>query len=314
MIVRPKRSFPGTTFYLRGSAISHIWPVLLALVVYAGCVEWFLQNYQLTEHTLTVTPFSLVGLALSIFLGFRNNACYDRWWEARKLWGAWINTTRYTTRLLLNLLHSDDASEQDEVAALQRELVYRVIAYTHALRLVLRQQLDRMDSDLGPFLPAAELASLKRESNVPAAIAQRLGDRLMDGYRRGWVDPLHLPMLQEALNRFMDIQGGCERIKNTPVPLSYTMLTHRIVGLYCVALPFGIHDVVGEFTPVVVLIIAFAFLGLDAVGTQIEDPFEEDPNDLPLLSLSRMIETNLRQRLGETDLPAAVVPDRGVLI
>jgi putative membrane protein len=131
---------------------------------------------------------------------------------------------------------------------------------------------------------------------------------------RGLVDRYHLPLLEGTLTDLTDIQGGCERIKNTPVPLSYTELTHRIVAMYVVLLPFGIVNTTELMTPFVVAIVAFCFLGLDAVGTQIEDPFEEDPNDLPLMQISRMIENDLRQRLGETEFPPDIRPERGVLL
>lgn len=312
MLARPSRAFPGTMFYLRGSALMAVAPILIVLVLYAEGVYQLFHHFEGANLSLTTTPFTLVGLALSIFLGFRNNACYDRWWEARRLWGAHINNARSTARLIQQLVRSPEHAA--EVVAMHRELVYRVIGYTHALRLHLRQQLDRAEGELGPFLPAGELAELKRESNVPNAIAHRLGDRFMDASDRGWVHPMHLPLLQDSLTRFLDIQGGCERIKNTPVPLSYTILTHRIVAVYCAALPFGLVDTVGKATPLVVAIVSFAFLGLDAVGTQIEDPFEEDPNDLPLSQMSRLVEINLRQRLGETELPPPVVPVDGILL
>ena len=310
MLVRPKRAFPGTALLLRGSALQAIMPVLAVLVIYSLGVEWAFTRYNLEGVTLTTTPFTLVGLALSIFLGFRNNACYDRWWEARKLWGAQINQTRSMARMTLNLVRGDDP----EIAAFHKEMVYRIIAYTHALKTVLREHPDQIAKELDDLLPDEEIAQLPAETNIPNAIAQRMGDRYREAYDKGWVHAMHLPLLVEGVNRFLDIQGGCERIKNTPVPLSYTILTHRIVGVYCVALPFGIHDTVGSLTPIVVLIIAFAFLGLDAVGTQIEDPFEEDPNDLPLEAISVMIENNLRQRLGETELRDKVQPVNGILL
>ncbi|MCA9489383.1 MAG: bestrophin family protein [Myxococcales bacterium] len=312
MLARPTRAFPGTMFYLKGSALLAVLPVIIALVLYAEGVYQLFHHFEQRHLSITTTPFTLVGLALSIFLGFRNNACYDRWWEARKLWGAQINTTRSMARLLLNLVRSEEHA--DEVRSFQKEMVYRVIAYTHALRLHLRQQLGRMDAEVGPFLPADEMAALHHESNVPNAIAQRMGERVMDAYARGWIHVMHVPTLQDTLTHFLDIQGGCERIKNTPVPLSYTMLTHRIVAVYCAALPFGLVDTVGKATPLVVAIVSFAFLGLDAVGSQIEDPFEEDPNDLPLHQISRMIEINLKQRLGEKELPPAIQPIDGIIL
>ena len=163
-----------------------------------------------------------------------------------------------------------------------------------------------------PLVPVGSQKVGSLCSVLPTAILQGTADRLKAA--RGSYEPVHLLALDGSLTDFSDIQGGCERIKNTPVPLSYTMLTHRIVMVYCATLPLGLIDTVGPFTPVAVLIIAYAFLGLDSVGSQIEDPFEEDPNDLPLAAISRMIEVNIRQRLGETALPPMLKPERGILL
>ncbi|MCA9567048.1 MAG: bestrophin [Myxococcales bacterium] len=305
MLVRPTRAFPGTMFMLRGSALSHIWLPLVAVSANATAL-WVTHEWMAAHKlTLTATPFSILGVALSIFLGFRNNACYDRWWEARKLWGLLINRSRIVARQVLTL--ADTSPET------HRELVYRQIAFVHALRLHLREQLDRLD-ELVPFLGVEEVARLRTEGNVPNAVLHTTGERVRDLWKAGQIDTFHLPVVEASLTVLADIQGGCERIKNTPVPLAYTILTHRIVGLYCVTLPLGLLDTVGVLTPVVVAIVSFAFLGLDSVGTQIEDPFEEDPNDLPLHAISRMIEVDLRQRLGETDLPPRLKPVDGVLL
>ena len=111
-----------------------------------------------------------------------------------------------------------------------------------------------------------------------------------------------------------DLQGACERIKGTPIPFSYTTLIHRIVAFYCYGLPFGLVSSVGAFTPVVVVVVSYAFFGLDTVGDEIEQPFGTDANDLPLAAISRTIEVNLRQRLGETDLPPLLRPVDEILL
>jgi len=314
MLVRPSRRFPGTALLLRGTSIAHTWPWLLAITaVSVPATAGYYLLADSTGLTLTTIPFSLVGLALSIFLGFRNNACYDRWWEARKLWGRLINTTRSTARQLLTLVAIDGGGDDDdEIAAFKRETVWRVIAFAHALKVHLRST-TRLDI-LERLLPADEHAALSEARNVPQAVLHRLGERLVEARGRGWIGPYEHVALEASLTDLTDIQGGCERIKNTPVPLSYTVLTHRIVGIYCFTLPFGIVGDVGLLTPLVVLLVSFAFLGLDAVGTQIEDPFEEDPNDLPLAAMARTIEIDLRQRLGDTDLPAPLQPVKGILL
>ena len=255
MIVTDRRTWLRQVFMFKGTTLTVIWKRVAVSTAVAIAVTVAYQHIEEFRPNLTHLPFTLIGLALSIFLGFRNNACYDRWWEARKLWGRLINTSRSFTRQALTMV--DDA-------AVQKELAFRTIAFVHALRLHLREQLERLD-ELKAFLPADEVERLKTESNVPTAILQGTADRLKAA--RGSYEPVHLLALDGSLTDFSDIQGGCERIKNTPVPLSYTMLTHRIVMVYCATLPLGLIDTVGPFTPVAVLIIAYAFLGLDSVGS-----------------------------------------------
>lgn len=318
MMVQEKRySWFRLLFKYRGTALSRIRGRFAVTTLLAIVVTVVDLNFGFFHADLTTIPFSLMGLALSIFLGFRNNTSYDRFWEGRKLWGSLVNTTRSITRQILTLVmepreSTENAStDKDEIIAFQQEMVHRVVAYVHALKHHLRDQ-DRVE-DLAPMIPKDEVQALRGEINRPIAILQRLGDRFQHAYRKGWIHPQHLPVLEKSLAGLTDIQGGCERIKSTPIPLSYTSLIHQIVAIYCIALPFGLVKSVGAFTPVVVGIVAYAFYGLDAIGDEIENPFGTDTNDLPLSALSTMIEVNLRQRLGETNLPPLHKPRGGVL-
>lgn len=281
-------------FVLRGSALERIWPRLL-LTVAVAVVVTVIDLYVGKFHgNLTPIPFSLIGLALSIFLGFRNNTSYDRFWEGRKLWGGLVNSSRTITRQVTTLISDVDDATRDE-------LVKRVIAYVHLLRLHLRDDPDH--SELRSLLPADEFAALDREWNRPVYLLQRLGERFRELYDDGRIHALHLAQLDNTLTDMTNLQGACERIKSTPIPFTYNVLIHRIVAIYCFTLPFGLIHAIGGYTPVVVALISYAFFGLDAVGEQIEDPFGLDPNDLPLGALSTLIERNLRQRMGETELP-----------
>jgi putative membrane protein len=141
-----------------------------------------------------------------------------------------------------------------------------------------------------------------------------ISQRLKRTYAEGDLTDYRFVEIERRLQEMTDIQGGCERIRNTPIPFSYSILLHRIVAVYVFALPFGLVETIHWMSPVVVLIVAYTFLALDAVGDEIEDPFGFHANDLPLSSLSRMIEINLRQALGETDIPPMMLPDRGVLM
>ena len=311
MIVPPDMPWWRAVLHLRCRALDKFWSRLLFAAAMATGFTVVWEFGYLRQTGLTTTPFTLIGLALSIFLGFRNNASYERFWEGRKLWGRLVNTSRSLTRQLLTLPVAGDG-EDDELRAFQQETVRALAAYVHALRLRLRGEGDL--SELARLLPHVDLAALAASSNPPVALLQRLGGRFREAWQRGWVDTLHLPVLEDSLTQLTDIQGGCERIKSTPIPLSYSLLTHRIVVIYCLTLPFGLFDTVGTVTPLVVLLVGYAFYGLDAIGDAIEEPFGHEDHDLPLTALSTMIEVNVREQLGDGDLPALVTPDANYVL
>lgn len=351
IVVDRPSSWVRNLFRYKGTALRRIWRRLLFTVMVASVITFIdlgppipipgtgWNLHYVFHDDLTHLPFALVGVALGIFLGFRNNTSYDRFWEGRKLWGRMVNTSRSVTRQILTLVGpippelggrltdghrnpyrggkpSDEETAGDpelaELVEFHKEMVHRVAAYVHAFRMHLRNE-DDVES-LVPLIEPQEAAALKGESNRPIAILQTLGDRLREAWLRGWIHSQHLPVLERSLTDMTDIQGGCERIKSTPIPFSYTILIHRIVAIYCFALPFGILNETKEWTPVVVAIIAYAFFGLDAVGDEIEDPFGTDANDLPLTTISTMIEVNVRQRIGDGGLPEIPKPRNEVLM
>lgn len=321
MIVYENPSWIRLLLIVRGSSVRHTWKRVVFTTAVACVVTYLHETQNMFHDNLTMAPFSLIGLALGIFLGFRNNTSYDRFWEGRKLWGRIVNTSRTLTRQLLTLIHSTDRgqsylSTKDEggpvvASAFQRRMVYRLIAYVHSLRLHLRDQ-DRLD-ELKEFLEPGDMESIRDELNRPVALLQQLGDEIRQAWDRGEINAYHVSVLEASLTEFTNVQGGCERIKSTPIPFSYNILLHRIVFLYCVGLPFGLVSDVTIITPVVVLLVSYAFFGLDAVGDEIENPFGEDDNDLPLSAITRMIEINLRERLGETKLPPLLKATNHVL-
>ena len=308
MLTRRLGAFPGVLFLWRGSGLAQVWPILLLVTASSAGVTWAHEEYALEWLELGMAPFTIIGIALSIFLGFRNQATYARWWEGRILWGRLVNASRSYSRQVITLLGGDDP----EVKVYQKQLIYRMIAFVHALRLHLREQPQW--EELGQFLLASERQSLAEERNKPLAVLHWMAQRHRTALDRGWIDVFHLPILEATLEEVTTIQGACERIKNTPLPISYTEITHRIVAIYVLLLPLGLVGTIGELAPLATAVVAYAFLGLDAVGTQLENPFEEDPNDLPLSQLSRMIENDLRARLGDRTLRPDITDNRGLLL
>ena len=315
MMISERSGWLRTVLRYRGSELPRTKNRILGVVVLAIVVTLAEKYTPEQLFDVRTIPFTLTGVALSIFLGFRNNAAYERWWEGRKLWGAMVNTSRTFARQAVTLIAPPaDATPEvvAEVHALERDLVHRAIAFVHVTRHALRD--EPIGEEVQRLLPKDELAALERESNKPSAVSFALAMQIKRAFDRGFIHPFHLPTLEATLVAFTDIHGGCERIKTTPVPLSYTTLIHRIVGIYCYTLPFGLVTEVGVLTPIATAIIAYAFFGLDIVGDEIEQPFGYDPNDLPLTAISRTIEINLRQRLGESPLPEPLKPVREVLV
>lgn len=258
--------------------------------------------------SISTVPLTVVGGALGILLGFRSNEAYNRYNEARTLWGSIVNASRTLARQLLTLVSGEPA---DSVRTLQQEAVHLQIAFAHALRCQLWGR--NASEEIGPLVPASELADLRTQRNVPDAILHLIAKRVQVAAVCDWLHTLHVGILQETLRDLSNAQGGCERIKSTPIPRSYTFVSHKIVLAYCMALPFGLADGLGVAMPLAALLISFVFLLLDRFANQIEDPFCTTYSGLPLFTITRTIEVNLRQRLGETTLPEDVKPVDNIL-
>lgn len=313
MMVPERTGWVRTVLRYKGSELPRTKNRILGVVLIASLVTFLEKSSAERMFDVHVIPFTLIGVALSIFLGFRNNAAYERWWEGRKLWGALVNTSRTFARQTVTLIAPPAGATpevEEEVRALEKELVRRAIALVHTIRHALRDEVP--GEEVAACLPADEYEKLKTESNKPSAVSFHIGMRIRHAYDRGFIHPMHLPALEQTLVAFTDIHGGCERIKATPIPFSYTTLIHRIVAVYCYCLPFGLVNDVGLLTPAACLVVSYAFFGLDIVGDEIEQPFGYDPNDLPISAISRMIEINLRQRLGE-ELPPSLQPKDEIL-
>ncbi len=250
-------------------------------------------------------PFSIVGVALSIFLAFRNNASYDRYWEGRKLWGGLVNASRSFGRQATTLLVAAP-DETAELRALQRQLVYRQIAYVNALRASLRG--DDIAAAQAELLTDAELQRVGALENPPIALLQEQSLALVAAATRGWLSEQRLQALDETLGELTNLQGGCERIKKTPIPLAYRFFAQRFVRAFCSLLPFALVEQLGPVTIVASVAVAFVFLVLDRIGDIIQDPFTTNFNGLALAAMCRTIEVDLRRQLGETTVPPLLTP------
>jgi putative membrane protein len=264
------------------------------------------QFYLLSIPDLSVSMF---GSALVIFLGFRTNAAYGRWWEARILWGSLVNQSRSWTRQVITYTRSPQGTEVASDFA--REMVYWQIAFVYALRCHLRG--EPFSGTVEPLLSELSGRELLDFSNVPTAILHRMSMRIADLAGCGLLSEFRFVALNQTLADLTTIQGGCERIRNTPFPRQYDYYPGLFIQIYCVLLPLAVIQDVGVLTPLLTLVISFALLVIDRIGKNLEDPFSSLTYGTPLTALSRSIEIDLRQQLQETDLPKPVAPVNGVL-
>lgn len=308
MIVLERPSGLRLFFALRGSILPRIaWSLATctALAIVVTLSHGFLFDWKVT---LTTVPFSLIGLALAIFLGFRNNAAYERYWEARKLWGDLLHRSRSLARQVATLLADED---QGLSAVVRERMVRRTIAFAHALRHQLRgsDPTDDFVRWLGTDAGRATAASSLPTDQLLRGQSEDLGDAL----RAGRVPAPLAAEIDVQLSGLAAVAAGCERIRYTPIPFAYTLLLHRTAYLYCFLLPFGLVDSIGVMTAFVVAIVAYTFFGLDAVGDELEEPFGLKAHHLPLDALCRTVEINLLEAIGVTDLPPPLEPVDAVL-
>jgi putative membrane protein len=292
---------------MKGSILSRIWKSLLVTTAIAILVTYTHGDLLHYKITVTTIPFTLMGLPLAIFLGFRNTAAYDRYWEGRKLWGELVIKSRNLARQCLSLI--DDRNLPQPVRGLEdvrARMIYRAIAYAHALRHQLRD--SDGSAELRTLLPEAEWRHIDKASNKPHFIMLQLGADLRLCIKERRIASSLALAIDATLSSMAAAGAACERIKSTPIPFSYTLLLHRTAYLYCFLLPFGLVDTIGFMTPVVVTIVAYTFFGLDALGDEIEEPFGMSANDLALDAICRTIEINLLESLGDESVPAPLVP------
>jgi len=258
-------------------------------------------------------PLSIFGGVIGLIAGFRNASAYARWWEARIVWGALVNHSRCFAREVLTMMDASGCERQSrlEICEMQVKLVRLQIAYVHALRNHLRDSPPW--PDLAGLISEQEMASLETQNNVPLAIQQQMAVLVSQCYRRGWIDTMRWVALDRTLSTLMECQGAAERIKNTPMPRLYDFFIKLFVNLFCALLPLGMVASLRLWTPIGSTLVGFMFLALDKIGRDLETPFENTPHDVPLTAITRTIEINLKQMLGEREVPQPLAPADGVL-
>lgn len=306
MIVRPRPHWFRMLFIWRGSVLRKLVPRLLIV----GGIGVFAELLHLlwpaaTKFELAVAPFSLLGLSIAIFLGFRTNVSHDRYWEARKLWGSTMNASRQLARQALTL------TEWPAESADAQRFVRTLIAHAHAFRHQLRQTDAR--AEMERLLDPRDLDRVMAARWKPAVLQLLLGDQLHEARRRQQMPDILIVAMENGLQALGDAVGGCERIAGTPIPLTFSVMVHRIIYFYCTLLPFALVSSIGWYTPVFAVFVAYAFMALEAIAEELESPFVTDDNDLALDAICRSIEASLLELLGEPLPPEPPLPADYVL-
>jgi putative membrane protein len=270
---------------------------LLPVLILVGLFTWVV-GYVETEYlrlsrqdfvSNLPTMHGLMGFAISMLLVFRTNTAYDRWWEARKQWGQLVNVSRNVAIKVATILPPEDQQIRVDVSRL-------LAAFAQALAAHLRSEKTRLALDATQH-PELELDSWDPAMHVPARIASLLHDRVHRAYRAGAITGDQLIGLASDLAAFMDICGACERIKNTPIPYSYSSFLKKFIVIYSLTLPFGFVFTLGYIAVPVVVFIFYVLASLEIIAEEIEEPFGLDINDLPLDRLCEVIDANARELL-----------------
>ncbi|MDP9882495.1 putative membrane protein [Variovorax boronicumulans] len=298
MIIRPKQNWFRMLFVWNGSVLQSIIPQLLFMAIVSSLAVFTHGRVFGEKIPLNTAPFTLFGVALALFLGFRNNASYARFIEARHFWGNLLIAARTLTSQICCYL--PDRLDETERVRLARSVI--------ALAYALKHQLRRSDPmpDLHRLLGDAHAEALRGKLYKPVAILNEIRSALAAHHGRRPPDTTSW-MFDAQINEMEKTVGGCERIASTPIPFAYSVLLHRTVYAYCILLPFGLVDSTVFFTPLICVFIAYTLIALEAIADQVAEPFGLAPNALALDAMTRTIERSIFEMCGQ-EVPPELAP------
>lgn len=253
-------------------------------------------------------PMAVIGSVLGIFVSFRSQAAYGRWWEGRILWGRLVNISRGLTTQVQTYVQGEDKGGPQRI-------LRRHICYIHILRCVLRGQDPLKDPEVAREMDDELLALVSRAPNPTYAVVHAQMAAVVALADEGRIDPFRLQSLNESFVEILAVQGGCERIRNTPLPRIYHFVTEYLIHAYGLLLPLAlVHELFWAAVPANILV-CMSFMLVGEISRELEDPFSLSAPALPLHAISRNIERDVRHRLGEPELPQVDTPDaQGILM
>jgi putative membrane protein len=268
-----------------------LFPLLIGISIFTWGIAYIEIKYlRLSEnsHIKNVTLMhNLLGFAISMLLVFRTNTAYDRWWEGRKLWGGLVNNSRNLAVKLHTLLPIDDKRNRSYFKKL-------LGLFPHELHVHLLKEATRLELDKNPH---PEIPNFDRSKHVPTQVVLLMQSRINELLMQQKISGEQLIFLNSELISFLDICGACERIKNTPIPYSYSTFIKKFIFIYVLTLPLGLAFSLGYIAIPVVVFVFYILASLELIAEEIEDPFGLDANDLPMDQMAMNIKKNVEDIL-----------------
>lgn len=284
---------------LQGSVITSIIPWIIFFTGYGFLISWLenQENHFSIPHISDAVPSLILSfnLILSLLLIFRTNATNDRYWEGRKLWGALVNAVRNLSRNI-----SITIEAKSETDKLEKEITQKlVIAFAMAMKLHLRQEI--INQELATLMSPSNYAKLQNTNHPSLEIALWIGEYLQKSYHRNLVNVYQLNSLHKLVDELVNILGGCERILKTPAPLAYSIFLKQLLIIYCLVFPIGLVNSLNWWTAPITTLMSLILFGIEEIGSELENPFGRDPNDLPLDRICNTISGNIGDLINSND-------------
>lgn len=281
---------------------------LIFITIYASVIAIEDRFFHFFNITIPLSVPMVLGTVLSLLLAFKSNQAYDRWWEARIIWGAIVNDSRSLIRQMLCFI--DDPYNSVEIKDFIERFTNRQIAWCYSLGMSLRNRMSI--NKISKYLTPEEIAFISKHDNIPNALLELHARDLKYALNAGWLNKYQQVEIDGTLVKLTDSMGKCERIKNTVFPVTYTLYTHFSLFFFVLLLPFALLEIFGVLEVLMVIAISSSFFLIEKMAIHLQDPFENKPTDTPVTAISRTIEVNLKQMIEGTDMPKAVIPSKEV--
>jgi putative membrane protein len=317
------------------------WKSVLVFALYSSLIVWALSKLFPRFDGLPFAIVSVTGIAVAFYVGFKNNSSYERLWEARKIWGSYVNSSRIFAMYVIDFLHENGNVNSSELTKLKQRIVKRHIAYLSAVRFQLRKQtvwkmeevgnrivssdtnftLEKLDEELSRYMNDGEVDYVIEQNNPAVHIIKMQSEDLQNLYMMGCMSDIHHVEMSKMLADFYNQQGACERIKGFPFPRQYAYYSKLFVYLLIGILPFSIYSELSKLnehitwmTIPISVTLSWIFYTMEVVGDSSENPFENAINDVPMTAISRTIEIDLLQMLNEKDVPGKIKSENDILM